>query len=156
VAARRISDQHYHVRRRARPGRPAGSYTLGSGPAETDRLRQQRAVLRAHSAALLDRVGLRPGDSAIDLGCGPGGILDLLSARVGPGGQVTGVDQDAGHVAAARAFTRERALGNVQIVHADARHPGLRYSPHPAVDRVTELLLTSYRHDSADPHLGRR
>jgi SAM-dependent methyltransferase len=89
-------------------GRPPGSYALGSGLAETDRLRQQRAVLRAHSAALLDRVGLRTGASAIDLGCGPAGILDLLSARAGPGGQVTGVDLDADYAPAARAFTRER------------------------------------------------
>jgi len=184
-------------------GQPAGSYTLGSGLAETARLRQQRAVLRAHSAALLDRVGLQPGDSAIDLGCGPAGILDLLSARAGPSGQVTGVDQDAAHAAAARAFSWEHKLGNVQIVHADARHTGLPggtfdlvhtrlvlvniprpdqvvaemarlakpgghiaaleadilglcYPPHPALNRVTELLLTAYQHDGADPQLGRR
>jgi trans-aconitate methyltransferase len=41
--------------------------------------------------ALLDRVGLRAGQAAIDLGCGPRGILDLLAARVSPGGQVVGL-----------------------------------------------------------------
>jgi len=30
-------------------------------------------------------VRLRPGQSAIDLGCGPRGILDLLAERVSPG-----------------------------------------------------------------------
>jgi SAM-dependent methyltransferase len=31
---------------------------------------------------------------AIDLGCGPRGILDLLAERVSPGGQVVGLDAD--------------------------------------------------------------
>jgi trans-aconitate methyltransferase len=33
---------------------------------------------------LLDRVGVAEGWQAIDLGCGPSGILDLLADRVGP------------------------------------------------------------------------
>ena len=183
--------------------RPAEAYTLGSSPAERHRLYQQLAVLRAHSTALLDRVGPRPGGNAVDLGCGPAGILDLLSARAGPGGHVTGVDNDGGHAAAARAFAREHALANVQILQADARRTGLPgaafdlvharlvlvninrpaevvaemarlarpggwvaaleadilglcYPPHPAVDRLTELLMAGYRHDGADPQLGRR
>ena len=32
-------------------------------------------------------------------------ILDLLAERVTPGGRVTGLDADPGHVAAARKFT---------------------------------------------------
>jgi len=178
-------------------------YTLGSSPAERHRLHQQLAVLRAHSTALLDRAGPQPGGSAVDLGCGPAGILDLLSARTGPGGHVTGVDKDRGYAAAARAFAREHALGNVQILQADARRTGLPgatfdlvharlllvninrpaevvtemarlakpggwvaaleadilglcFPPDPAVDRVTELLMTSYQHDGADPQFGRR
>ena len=53
-------------------------YALGRDPAESARLRRQSDELRVDSAALLDRVGLRPGQSAIDLGCGPSGILELL------------------------------------------------------------------------------
>ena len=106
-------------------GGPAGTYTWGSSPAEQRRLTQQLGTLRPHSAELLDRAGVRPRWSTIDLGCGPAGILDLLSARTGPDGQVTGVDADAGHVASARAFARENALANVQVVHADARRTGL-------------------------------
>ncbi len=46
------------------------------------------------SVALLSRLGLSPGQSAIDLGCGPSGILDLLSDAVSPGGRVVGLDAD--------------------------------------------------------------
>jgi len=183
--------------------RPGETYTLDSSPGEPNRLREQLAALRAHSTALLDRVDLRPGGNAVDLGCGPAGILDLLSARAGPSGHVTGVDKDNGHAAAARAFAREHALANVQILQADARRTGLPsatfdlvhtrlvlvninrpaevvaemarlakpggwvaaleadilglcFPPDAAVDRLTELLMTGYRHVGADPQLGRR
>ena len=46
-------------------------YALGRDPAESARLRRQSEELRPDSAALLDRVGLGPGQSAIDIGCGP-------------------------------------------------------------------------------------
>jgi hypothetical protein len=51
-------------------------YALGRDPAESARLRRQSEELRPDSAALLDRVGLGPGQSAIDIGCGPSGIDD--------------------------------------------------------------------------------
>ena len=85
-------------------------YALGSNPDETARLRRQSDELRAQSAELLDRIGLRPGQSAIDLGCGPSGILDLLSVAVFPGGRVTGLDADPAHVAMAREYASELGL----------------------------------------------
>ena len=69
-------------------------YALGSNPAESARLQRQSDELRPQSAEVLGRIGLAPGQSAIDLGCGPSGILDLLSAAVFPGGRVTGLDAD--------------------------------------------------------------
>jgi hypothetical protein len=62
-------------------------YPLGCSHGESARLERQADELAADSAALLDLVGLRPGNSAIDLGCGPRGILDLLARRVSPGGR---------------------------------------------------------------------
>jgi ubiquinone/menaquinone biosynthesis C-methylase UbiE len=100
-------------------------YALGRDPEESARLQRQSQELRPDSATLLDRVGLRPGQHAIDLGCGPRGILDLLAERVAPGGRVTGLDADPNHVAMARQFTAQRGLASVQIVAADARHTGL-------------------------------
>lgn len=82
------------------------AYSLGSNPAERSRLARQAAELAADSNALLDRIGLLPGHAAIDLGCGPRGILDLLAQRVGPGGQVVGLDSDPVHTAMATQFVR--------------------------------------------------
>jgi hypothetical protein len=58
----------------------AALYALGSSHGESARLQRQADELAADSAVLLDRVGLRPGQGAIDLGCGPRGILELLAS----------------------------------------------------------------------------
>ena len=51
------------------PGQdPNVVYALGSSPGESARLQRQADELAADSAYLLDRVGLRPGQAAIDLG----------------------------------------------------------------------------------------
>src|SRR5580693_7515108 len=108
----------------AKPG-ATEVYALGRDAAESARLQRQSGELRPDSEALLARVSLRPGQSAIDLGCGPSGIIELLAERVGPGGRVVGVDADPAHVALARQLARERGLDNVEIVAADARRTGL-------------------------------
>jgi ubiquinone/menaquinone biosynthesis C-methylase UbiE len=97
--------------------------------------------MRSYSARLLDRTGLTRGHSAIDLGCGPSGIIDLLAERVAPGGRIVGLDADPVHVVMAREFAAERGLGNVEVVEADARHTGL---PPDSFDLVhgRTLLVT--------------
>jgi ubiquinone/menaquinone biosynthesis C-methylase UbiE len=100
-------------------------YPLGSSLGESARLQRQAEELAADSAALLDRVGLRPGHSAIDLGCGPRGILDMLAERVSPAGRVVGLDADPAHTAMAAEFAAGRGLSDVEIITADARSTGL-------------------------------
>ena len=116
-------------------------YALGRDPGESARLQRQSEELRADSTALLDRVGLGPGQAAIDLGCGPSGIIELLSERVSPGGRVVGLDADPAHVAMARELARQHGLGNVAIVAADARRTGLPSSSFDLVHART-LLVT--------------
>jgi len=88
--------------------------------------------------ALLDPITLAPGARALDLGCGPGGALERLSELVGPSGRVVGVDQDGASLGAARALVRERELGNVEIVQADARDTRL---PRSSFDLVHVRML---------------
>ena len=115
-------------------------YPLGSSAGESARLQRQADELAPDSAALLDRVGLRPGQSAIDLGCGPRGILDLLADRTSPGGRVVGLDANPAHAAMAAGFVSDRGLGGVQIVTADARHTGLRSGSFDLVHARTLLV----------------
>jgi SAM-dependent methyltransferase len=115
-------------------------YALGSSEGESARLQRQADELAPDSAALLGWVGLRPGQSAIDLGCGPRGILDLLAERVSPGGRVVGLDADPAHTAMAAEFVSGRALAGVEIVTADARHTGLPSGSFDLVHARTLLI----------------
>jgi SAM-dependent methyltransferase len=116
-------------------------YALGPGPDETARLRRQSRELEPEALELLARIGPRPGQAAVDLGCGPAGILDLLAGAVSPGGHVVGLDADPVHVAAAREHARECGYGNVEVLAGDARRTGL---PSGAFDLVhTRALLVT-------------
>jgi ubiquinone/menaquinone biosynthesis C-methylase UbiE len=120
---------------------PNAVYALGSSSGETARLQRQAEELAPDSTALLDRVGLRPGDSAIDLGCGPRGVIDLLAERVAPGGRVVGLDADPAHVAMASEFVASQRLSDVEVVCGDARHTGLESGSFDLVHART-LLIT--------------
>lgn len=116
------------------------AYALGSSSVESARLRQQAEELAPDSVALLDRVGLRPGGSAIDLGCGPRGILDLLYGRVSPGGRVVGLDADPVHVSMASEFVEGEGMAGVELVCADARRTGLMADSFDLVHARTLLI----------------
>ena len=57
--------------------------------ANADRFEQ---MLRPIGHALIDHAALRPGEKVVDIGCGAGEISLELARRVGPTGQVTGLD----------------------------------------------------------------
>jgi SAM-dependent methyltransferase len=125
------------------PGTAPGAtevYALGSSHGESVRLQRQADELAADSATLLDRVGLRPRQSAIDLGCGPRGILDLLAGRVSPEGRVVGLDADPAHTAMAAEFATGRGLSGVEIITADARRTGLPSGSFDLVHARTLLV----------------
>ncbi|HEY2653099.1 MAG TPA: methyltransferase domain-containing protein [Solirubrobacteraceae bacterium] len=120
---------------------PSAVYALGSSSVESRRLQRQADELAPDSVALLERTGLGPGDSAIDLGCGPRGVIDLLAQRVAPGGRVVGLDADPTHVAMASEFVANAGLGGVELVRGDARATGLESESFDLVHART-LLIT--------------
>jgi SAM-dependent methyltransferase len=96
------------------------AYPLGATTIEQHRLVSQAARYEPHASWLLDRIGIRPGWRALDIGCGPIGILDLLSERVGAFGQVVGLEREPRFAAMAREEVAARALANTEIIEADA------------------------------------
>lgn len=64
------------------------------------------------------RLQLSPGSHVLEIGCGTGPNLPLLSRAVGPHGYVYGVDFSEGMLS--RAQPRCRSLNNVSLLHADA------------------------------------
>jgi demethylmenaquinone methyltransferase/2-methoxy-6-polyprenyl-1,4-benzoquinol methylase len=67
---------------------------------------------------LVDRVPVQYGGSVLDLCTGTGTLLTHLQAKVGPSGQVVGVDFSPGMLKIAQKKTR--SLPNVVLVKADA------------------------------------
>ena len=65
---------------------------------------------RAEYEAALNEVGVRPGWTALDAGCGNGGFLPTLGKLVGPSGAVFALDLAPENVALIEAQIREGAL----------------------------------------------
>jgi ubiquinone/menaquinone biosynthesis C-methylase UbiE len=113
-------------------------YILGATLTEQQRLIAQAQGLEEYAAWLLDRIPVRPGFRAVDVGCGPIGIMNLLSERVGSHGTVVGVERESRFADMARAELKERGLPNVRVVNADALTTGLEKNHY---DMVHERLV---------------
>jgi SAM-dependent methyltransferase len=113
---------------------------FGYGQAEQERLERQALEMAHDSAWLFDQIGVRPGWRVIEIGCGPRGCLDLLSARTGITGKVIGLERSAEHVERARRFVADNHLTNVEVLHADARATDL---PGQTFDLATARLVLS-------------
>jgi ubiquinone/menaquinone biosynthesis C-methylase UbiE len=69
-------------------------YVMGRTSEEYERLRRQSELLESITGSVLDRVGLSPGMSCLDVGCGPAEVMRLMAQRVGPTGRIVGFDVD--------------------------------------------------------------
>ena len=69
-------------------------YVFGHSAEEYERLRRQAQTLEPVTRRLFRAIGLRPGWTCLDLGCGPGETMRLMGVMVGPSGAVTGLDRD--------------------------------------------------------------
>jgi ubiquinone/menaquinone biosynthesis C-methylase UbiE len=98
----------------------SGSYPIERRHGEIDRLDIQAAALAAETDLLLDRIGVAPGWACLDLGCGPGGIVENLARRVAGKGRVVGLDSDPVFLKHARS----RICG-AEFVEGDAYATGL-------------------------------
>jgi SAM-dependent methyltransferase len=75
--------------------------------------------IRPLGLAAMERVGIASGERVLDVGCGTGDTTVELARRVGPRGEVTGIDLSAPMLASAR--TRAGGIGNVTFQPADAQ-----------------------------------
>lgn len=121
------------------------SYIFASS-GEVERLQLQSRVWEPSAEAMLEGIGVGAGWRCLDLGCGVMGILGPLSRRVGPGGEVVGVDRDAAHLAAARDFLEGAGLDNVRLWEGDASQTGL---PRASFDLVHARFLLPHVVDPA-------
>src|SRR5215470_11484313 len=58
-------------------------YVRARDAGEYQRLRDQALMWQKATEAVLDRVSLKPGMSCLDVGSGPGSVMQLMADRVG-------------------------------------------------------------------------
>lgn len=97
-----------------------------------------RRIARKRQCAL-DLLDLKPGETVFDVACGTGPMLDMLSAHVGPGGRVVGIEQSPDMAALARRRIEDLALANVSLVEAPVEEARL--------DEAADAMLFCYTHD---------
>jgi SAM-dependent methyltransferase len=68
----------------------------------------------------VDRLNLRLGDRALEVGCGTGRNFSFLRDAVGPEGRICGVDLSEGMLRKARKLCHRRQWTNFVLIEADA------------------------------------
>jgi SAM-dependent methyltransferase len=114
----------------------SGHYPLEQRAGEIERLLVQGQAMAPDTLAMLDRFGSMGGWRCLDIGCGPHGITDLLSTRVGATGRVVGLDMNPGFLE----FARRHAAPNVEFRNGDAYGTGL---PDATFDLVHMRFVAS-------------
>ena len=94
--------------------------------------------LKNNSAGqIIQHLALKPGMKVLDFGCGPGRLTIPVAKQIGPTGEVTALDIQAGMLQRVRTKALAENLGNIQFIQGGA---GERKLGHKQYDRA--LLVT--------------
>ncbi len=96
-------------------------YVLGTNDAELVRLGLQHRLWSAQAFAAWERGGFQPGQTLLDVGCGPGFATFDLAHLVGTSGRVIAVDVSERFVAYLRRQAEARGAGNIDVRIGDVQ-----------------------------------
>lgn len=97
------------------------TYTLGRTSHETTRLIEQSRIYGESTQRFCKRAGITQGMRVLEIGSGAGDVALTLAERVGPTGQVIGVDVNATILDTARQRAADAGIRNVEFIAGDAR-----------------------------------
>ena len=98
-----------------------------------------------HRQAIVDALGLRPGQAIADVGSGTGAFLPALQRKVGPGGKIYAVEISPAFVEHLKERARAEKLDSVEVVQGAALRTNL------ASDSVDTVLVVDTYHHFDDP-----
>ena len=96
-----------------------GDYVLGTRDDEVERLGLQHRVWRKRVLDAWSRAGIAPGQTAIDVGAGPGFAARDLAALVGPQGRVVTLERSPHFVSVLRDWATREGLANIEAREQD-------------------------------------
>jgi SAM-dependent methyltransferase len=94
------------------------AYVLGVNDSEIARLELQHRAWRASALGAWEAAGIHPGQSVLDLGCGPGYAAIDLAEVVGPQGRVVAVDKSDRFLEIVRSNSAQ-THSNISTEHVD-------------------------------------
>ncbi len=94
-------------------------YVLGTHDDEIERLGLQHRAWRQRALDAWQSAGIGPGQTVLDIGCGPGYAALDLAELVGPSGRVVAIDKSERFLRALDAACRERGIDNITAHQAD-------------------------------------
>ena len=122
------------------------TYTLGRTSHETTRLIEQSRIYGESTTRLCKRVGIAEGMRVLEIGSGAGDVALTLAERVGPTGQVIGVDVNPAILETARRRAADADMRNVEFIAGDAR----RLDFPDAFDAVVGRFVLMYMADPGE------
>lgn len=96
------------------------------------------ATLRLRREAV-ERLGLQRGDTVVDAGCGTGLSFPFLEEKVGPQGQIIGIEVSPDMAIRARQRVKGHGWGNVSVIEAAAEKA--------EIQQAADALLLFFAHD---------
>jgi demethylmenaquinone methyltransferase/2-methoxy-6-polyprenyl-1,4-benzoquinol methylase len=101
---------------------------------------------RAQRRLAVDALGLRPGETVVDMACGTGLNFSLLQQAIGPDGRIIGVDLTDAMLTQAQERIERNGWSNVSLLQADAAS----FAYPPEVDGIVSTYAMSHVPESAD------
>jgi ubiquinone/menaquinone biosynthesis C-methylase UbiE len=92
----------------SKPGARQEAWQLTGDAAELYERYVARHILGPWAPLLVDAARLAPGERVLDVACGTGAVARVAAERVGPAGQVVGIDLNAGMIRVARSLRPPR------------------------------------------------
>ena len=118
-------------------------YEPGHADYEVRRQQLQAKLMQPMTEWLLHDLGLREGQTVLDIGCGPGDVSLLAAEKVGRGGHVIGIDLASKAVVAAQRRAQAAGLDNVEF-HVGSES---ELDAFPKVDLIIGRLVLIHQPD---------
>jgi demethylmenaquinone methyltransferase/2-methoxy-6-polyprenyl-1,4-benzoquinol methylase len=100
-------------------------------------------AFQPYRRAVVEALPLRPGQVVLDVGCGTGLCCGLLREKVGPAGEVVGIEESPEMVAVAREHIADEGWGNVTVINAPAEEAELDLTADAALFCAVHDILQS-------------